>query len=562
MTGNHSQQFILMRNISFAGFISGLLRLMAGPVLLLSLTAGASGVRVQVNAKDFGLHADGKTDDGPVIQRILEAVREIERPVQINFPYKAEIYAACGTDGYLFRLDEDDDILIAGGSSTFLLQDDLRFLNASVCKNLEVKNLQVDMASTVVAEATITNVSSDRRTMMVRLDEPQQAAVLSGPTHEGGEQAFFGMIWLPGKFAMESSHCLIQAVHPEAEDGRLSITLSEPLSKDTARRIKRNRSRVSLPVSGIAHRYGPGPMIRIDRCENVRFEAVEVWAAPWFAYEILRNCGELVFLRTHIRPRPGSGSHTSAWRDGFHVKGNSADILFDGCIIEGTNDDSFNISSHAWRVSDIIAPDRIQIKQVFAIQAMPPRAGGNLLILSADRNQRIATVGITEVSGITDDTIFSTGEHPAPPLELKLAKAVDGLEEGCVVWDLSASNPSTVIRNCTIHNSARFQSPVRVENCDVHALLYFYSEGIEGPVPSGSVISNSKLRQGRGNSHIAVAVQGWFGATPKTLPPLSQYPMQSITFNNNTFWGDLKITGVRDVNMRSNSFRHGSLIEQ
>ena len=50
------------------------------------------------------------------------------------------------------------------------------------------------------------------------------------------------------------------------------------------------------------------------------------------------NEGTVTLRRVQVRPRPGSARITSSWRDGLHVKGNRAALLFEDCVLEGMNE--------------------------------------------------------------------------------------------------------------------------------------------------------------------------------------------------------------------------------
>lgn len=538
------------RLILYAGLLCAFAQSFAGALVL--------------DAGSFGLQADGQTDDGLVIQKMLAQARAVSGPVTLRFPAGKKIYVASGVERYAFRINRLNDLTIDGGGSTFLVHKDLRFLSATVCTNFRVMNLNVDVTPSPVVEAVVREKSVDGQTLTVQLDQPERAGELGGPTKQDGEQDFFGMLWLPGTYTDCSEHYYIEAVTAESASGTVQIRSDKSLAPKVANQIVPEETRISLPVPGIAHRYGPGPMIRIDRCTNVAWSDVEVWSAPWFAFQIFRNEGELTFRRVHIRPEPGSGRITSSWRDGFHVKGNRGSLLFEDCILEGMNDDAFNISTHAWKVTKVFSPEHVRVKQIFPLQFMPMQQGGELLILSADGSRRLAPARISEIRGMPGDEIYAPTdrafeEQCVPELELFLDHPVAGLAEGCCLWDTTSANPHTVIRGCRIRNSCRFQSGVTLEKCDVSALLYFYSAAVEGPIPSGSAVRDCVLRQGRGNAQYAVIFNGWRGGSaPARLPSDEEFPLQNIVFENNTVCGGLKIDGAFSVQLHRNNFPDGA----
>lgn len=520
-----------------------------------------------LDALQFGVLADGASDDGAAIQQMLDVAQTSSVPVVLRFPANKIIHVASGLERYVFNMDRIRNLTIDGGGSTFLVQKDLRFMSATACTNLVIRNLNVDVRPSPVVEAVVLQLSEDRQTLTVQLDQPERAGELGGPTRQDGEQDFFGMLWLPGRYGDLSYHYYVEDVASASGDalrsGKIQVRGKESIPRPYAEQIIPGETRISLPVPGVAHRHGPGPMLRIDRCANVEMTDVEVWSAPWFAFQVSRNSGDVTFRRVHIRSEPGSGRMTSSWRDGFHVKGNTGSLLFEDCILEGMNDDAFNVSTHTWAVSKVFAPNHAQIRQVFPIQFMPVQEGGELMILSADGSRRLEPARITEIRGMPGDEIYTPIEgsleaRRVPALEVLFDHPVEGLEPGCVLWDKTTANPHTVIRGCRIRNSCRLQSSVTVENCDVDALLYFSCNQLEGPVPENIVVRNCILKQGRGNDQYAVVFHGWHGGhAPEKLPGDAGFPMRNIVFENNTVYGGLKIDGAFGVQLRHTRFPDG-----
>lgn len=510
-----------------------------------------------LQAVDFGLVADGVTDDGPAIQRVLDAARAAKQPVTIRFPEKKQIFVATGTDTYVFRINAFKGLGIDGGESTFLVHKDLRFLNATSCEDLKIGFLNIDVTPSPVVESVVIDQAEGGKKLKLRINEPARIKELGGPTKQGSEQSFFGMIWLKGRYAPLTDHYYFHKVTPViGEPGVVWLEGEKSLPQWVLEKLVLGSTAFSVPVPGVAHRSGPGAMTVIDRCKNVQVEEMETWSAPWFAWQIFRNSGELVFRHTHIRPKPGSGRVTSCWRDGFHVKGNRGKLLFEGCVLEGMNDDAFNISTHGWRVIDVPAPDRVLIRQIFPIQYMPMQVGGNAFVLSADGTRRLAPAGIQEIREIPRQ---SDRLNLAPDLELRLDRKLEGLVKDCVVWDTSTSNPDTTIRRCRIGNSCRFQSPVTLDGCESNSLLFFYSDKLEGPFPSGSVVRNCVLRQGRGNLLNAIAIQGRREGTKDggAPTPASEMPLSNIVLENNKIHGGVSASHAASLVFRNNQFTEG-----
>ena len=128
------------------------------------------------------------------------------------------------------------------------------------------------------------------------------------------------------------------------------------------------------------------------------------------------------------------------------------------------------------------------------------------------------------------------------------------LAEGDQVWAVEAANPDTTLRRCTIRNSCRFQSRVTLEDCDVTALLWFYGETIEGPLPSGSVVSHCRLRLGRGNPEIAVACSGRLNELPASAATTGMPALVDLLFEENEIDGHFDLRHAQKVQLVNNRF--------
>ena len=521
-----------------------------------SFAAGMVKANEIINMSDYGLRADGKTDDGPIIQKVFSQIKLLQHEVIVRFPENKIIYVASGLERYVFCLDSLHDVAIDGNGSTFMVDKELRFLKLTNCNNFKLYNCKVDMTPSPVAEAIVRReIAAD--SIEVKLDKPEQAGQLGGPTRKGGEQDFFGMLWWPGKNVTESSHYYVNNVTViDKPKGIVHIQGNNTLSRKIAAQIKQGDVRISLPVPGIAHRHGPGAMFCIDRNNNIALTDIEVWAAPWFAFQISRNNGNIIFRQVNIRPKPNSGKITSSWRDGFHVKGNYGKLLFEDCILEGMNDDAFNVSTHAWEVTKVITPYRVQIKQVFPIQYMPVREGGKLLIITPDGSSKLKDTSIKKITQISKHEPSADYNKLPPVLEIELNDSVGELKPGCILWDLSSANPDTTIRGCLISSSCRFQSKVILERCRTSALLWFYCQDVEGPFPSGSIIRNNIIYKGRGNDRFAVCFTGWrIGKISQPeVPAAENFPMYNIIFENNKVHGGFQANRVKSLTVEKNVF--------
>jgi len=539
-------------------------------VLLLCTTAGRdAAAAVTLRAESFGAVGDGTTDDGPAIARMLSAAAAAEAPVTVEFQPARTYYAKTSSTRYLLNLSKVRDLTIDGARSTFILDPYIRFLSLTDSRNITLRGLNVDFRPLPFVDGTVAAVDAEARCLDVELPDGAIPPV-GGPTGEDGEQAFFSMLWYEGPYGSVSRHYWTQRIEsgPTPGTGRVYAGPEFTAFGD----IQPGVWRISLPVPGIAHRFGPGPCFRIEGNDTVMLEDIELWSAPWFGFEVSRNRGRIAFRRVNIRPRPDGGRLMSLWRDGFHVKGNSASLLWEDCVVEGMNDDAFNVSTHTGAVQRVLSETRIEVGQKFPLLPIPWQAGATLLAADEASRRLLGSAQVLEAqAGPTPPPI--QGMPAAPSYTLTLDRRIEGLTPGTMVWDPAQCNPDTTLRRCRIGMSCRMQSPVRLEGCEVTALLWFYSEHVEGAFPSNVTVRDCILRRGRGNPTLAVVFSGApspeAGGLDAGLPPRA---IHDVLLERNEVWGGLRIEGVERLTLRGNRYcepgaevtlrgNHGEVVE-
>jgi hypothetical protein len=520
-------------------------------------SANEEPIRTTLSAWDFGIAADGKTDDGGAIQQMIARAKELGVPVELRFPEKRVICLTSGVDRYVFPLSDLDGLRINGQGSEFRLAPHLRFLRAERCSDLAITDLSVDFLQQPTTPGTITTVDPVAKTIDVELDHPSMAAKLGGPTDQDGEQAFFGMILLNAihkttkvyHFYVDSVTVLSPSV--------VRITNSRTNWKELKKHVKPGQTRIGLPVPGIAHRYGPGPLFAVDACRDVTVSYVEVWSAPWFTFRLARNEGVVSFRHVNVRPKPGSAKVLSSCRDAIHAKGNRAELLFEDCVLDGLGDDAFNISTHCSRIRAVESPTDIMVSQQFPLGHIPFRKGDAVVFMDPENNRKVAERIVMSVREIPSER--ESRKAPlqpwAPSSKLTLDRPIDKVaKKGLVVWSRESSNPKSVIRRCVIRRSCRLQTPVVMEECDVQSLLWFYGAEIEGPGPESVIIRNSRVKANGLPSNLAqaIVISGWQGSRRRTQPTNTDAVLQRVRLIDNEIWGSIRISNSLEVELADN----------
>jgi len=506
-----------------------------------------------VRVSDYGLKADGETDDGPAILRAIEAARAMKgRPVRVVFPAKKVIYAETGRDRYLLPLQRTGTVTIDGSGSTFLLHPDLRMVDLDNAECPVLKDFTVDYTVTMFIESVIEAVDPKRTYVDVKVLDAAEVGNLGGPTKEDGEQWFGGFIWCEnGGNPKAARHYSVKGAEALGENRARIFFGGQSIPKQIADSIRPGVTRFSIPRPGVAHRHGPGPLFNIHDAVDVRLENITVWGAPWFTYSIYRCEGACTFANVDVLPKPGSNRLMAGCRDAFHVTGNRARLVFEGCDTGGIGDDDYNFCILSSRIQKVLSPTELVIRQKFPIQYNPMRVGETLMVMD-NENSVIGSAKIVkyhETPQPGGPPIVPGGRY-CPPVTVSLATPIDGLQKGLNAWSKEASNPDTTLRNCTASFSIRMQTSLKIDGCTFtcYNVAYRFSPrhtNVEGPGPEYMRIANSRFGVGRGSGMVFQC--GGEG-------PIASTRVRSIHIEDSTFDAPLRITKAESVELLGNNF--------
>ena len=514
----------------------------------MNISVAESQTVSSIRALDYAVKGDGVTDDGPAVLRMLEKAIQSAGPIKIQFDSGKKYYLKTGKNRYAFILDNCRDIILDGGGSTFLIDKDIRWLKVVHSENITVQNFVVDYVPPPFVDGIIMAYNKQSGTLDVRIDEGFTTPPAGGPTKQDGEQAYFGFLWSPGTYSAPECGGSYLVRH------NVDVLDTKPINTSMVRvitnpagwffdSIQPGETRFSVPVSGVAHRFGPGESCVIASNTNVTMENVDMYSAPWFAYGINGNRGRLVFRNVNLRP--GAGRISSAARDGFHVKFNRSSLLWENCTVQGNGDDAYNIASYGFTIIEVISPTRIKISQNFPLGVVPMEMNDTLVFYSPSRGK---ILGNSKIAGLNPANY--TGDNP-PVYMIDLDTAIDDIKiHNTWVWNVESSNPHTILRNCRVDTSCRMRSPMLIDTCKFNALAWFTGDSLEAPVPGNIRACNSTFRLGQGNPELVVA----FNGPDSPAEPVIFH----VEFENNRVWGDFIMKDTAHAALTDNTFMDGN----
>lgn len=524
-------------------------------VVLLSLGTISPGSASELKAEDFGIAADGRTDDGPAILRMIAVARSMGgRAVRLVFPANKVIFAATGESRYLFSLRNTSNLTIDGNHSTFLLDPALRMADLHFSRNVVMMNFQVDYTVSMFVETKVQSANPEMGYVDVVPNNPADLPHIAGPTKTDGEQWFGGFVWCEnGTDPKAARHYSVERV--EKRDGGV-VRLFHGEGSFTAKlseSIRAGTTAFSVPRGGVAHRKGPGALFDIHDATDITLEGIRVWGAPWFVFSIYRCEGLCRFIDTDVTPKPDSGRLMSACRDAFHVTANRATLIFECCDTLGIGDDDYNFCSLTSRIKSLSSPTEIVVRQKFPIQYNPMRVGETLMVMNAE-NQIIGAAKISryiETSHADGNPIAPGGV--CPEVRIQLEKPIEGLMPGLTVWSKEASNPDTSMIRCTAAVSIRIQTSLKIDRCQLTCYNVAYGmsprdDNVEGPGPESVQITRTEFRTGRGSG---------FDVRCGGVGPFIRTRVQTIYIHGCTFHAPLRIDKARHITLQDNRFHEG-----
>ena len=507
----------------------------------------------EFSAADFGVVADGKTDDGPAILKMLHAARKLTgEPVYLVFPKNKTILATTAEDGYLLSLGQMRNVTIDGNGSTFMLEPGICMADLSHSRNAVLRDFNVDHTISMFVETTIQSMDAKKGSIDIKPVEREELDHLCGPTKQKGEQWFGGFVWCEnGGHPKAARHYSVKSIQ-KLDNDRIRVFKGDGvLSSDMVKWIIPGVTRFSMPRSGVAQRSGPGPLFRVHDATDARLERITVWSAPWFSFSIYRCEGTCEFLDVNVVPKPDTRRLMSGCRDAFHVTANRAKLVFENCDTRGTGDDDYNFCTLSSTVKNVTSPDKIVIRQKFPIQYNPMRVGETLMVMNSGNS----VLGSAKILTYEETPLKNGGSivpgGNCPEITLTLASPIPGLTRGLTVWSMEAANPDTTLKNCTASFSNRIQTSLKIEHCKFTCYTDAYGmsnkdENVEGPGPGSLWISHSEFEAGRGSGFFARC--GGAG-------PLAQTRILQVHIEDSVFHTPLQITKARSITLLNNQFQ-------
>ena len=429
--------------------------------------AGAKTETV-LNAADFGVKGDGKTDDGPAIGRAVVAAMEQQATLRFESGktyYIGSTDRSAGPFGSPFAMNGAEGVTVDGGGSVFRFAPGISYFALTSNKDIRICNMKLDLSVSPYLVGTVKAVNGANVTYTTDM-EPHQTYVDSRNSVNFSIKYNEGTQQRPHQFINTVQKTASKEVKVEYQHENHGYSVGD---------------KVFLPNPGVGNALSEIMYISANTGCMV-FENIEVWAAPSFIANVRENDAEIYFENVDYVPGAENDREIKmvSWRDGYHVKDNRRPIHWNECDVDVLFDDVFNVSNTLGYITSVKNGNRFTVTQYELY------THGSFHPFSC-REGDVIDVFSSKGVYAGEATIRRIIENPNGTMDLVLdyGESLRKMEEGWLVGNRDTCAPGSTITNSRFTGTFRFRREIRIENCVFDMLVTWIREdgSVEGPIP-------------------------------------------------------------------------------
>jgi len=484
-----------------------------GSVIALLLLACGTGFSADFPVAAYGATGDGKTDDGPAIQKAVDAAVSAGAGSRVVFERKTYRLDWRKDVSYQISLAGAKDIALEGNGALLLTHPRNNLISLTNCSGVSVKGFTIDCDPLPFTQGTITTVNAKEGWIDVRIQkgyrhpvDEYESAGLKPPAKDWG--VVFDPVERHRKWDVPM-HFYMREFARSPSGADIARVFFVDMAKKGLAKVRPGDRYV------ITFKYGnSGANNELTGCGNCRFEDFTIHMAKYgMTFRVEKSTARNIFRGVRIAFKPGSEHLIVTPKDGFHCKENRLGPLIENCLFEGLLDDSINISCCPYWIKKIIAPG---VYAMHGGQNGMPSVGDRLTALTPSKGKMEEGLVVKSVKPyarkptwheieldreIQNPSVNETrNDFPGGPEKLKFTG----------IYNVDASGANYIIRNCTFREQRRHAILVRapggiIEGNTIEGVggsgVYMTNEigsFYEGPIPKDCVIRNNVFRSNRG----------------------------------------------------------------
>lgn len=336
-----------------------------------------------------------------------------------------------------FTADGLEGVTIEGNGARFVLTDPtLGALGLFDCRDLTLRNLELDYDPPPFTQGTIAAVEDCGRTVVVDLHEGFPTFDSAPFTHpELGRERRWATVHDPetGDFLDERSGGVTTIGFDDPErvgDRRYRIRNLDP-----ARGIGSGRLFVAVARLPFKH------AVLVANCAAPTFVNVALYASPAFAVLAIRS-GAPTFRNVAVRPRPDSERAIGSNADGIHALGCAPGPTIEDCYAERLEDDAYVVATIMNEVEEVVDDRTVDVTSLVGTAISP---GDTLEAIDEGFARRRS---LPAVERVESTSLRLPGDWGWPARVTFASSIADALSPGDHLLNRSRANQGFAVRNC------------------------------------------------------------------------------------------------------------------